>query len=71
MLKILNPKLANEKNSICLREMKEISFFHRGPKAIVKVHNYLYRFSVKRLKLFQKDEPVMKLFRYYYEFHGK
>jgi hypothetical protein len=43
----------------------------RAPKAIVKVHNYLYRFSLERLKFFQKDEPVMKLFKYYYENHAK
>jgi hypothetical protein len=66
MLKILNPTLAHEKDKISLREMKEKSIFHRGPKSIFKVHNYLYRFSIERLKVFQKDEPVMKLFKYYY-----
>lgn len=43
----------------------------RAPKAIVKVHNYLYRFSLESLKIFQRDEPVMNLFKYYFENHAK
>ena len=54
-----------------MHEIKERSIIQRAPKAIVKVHNYLYRFSLERLKFFQRDEPVMKLFKYYYENHAK
>ena len=45
----------------------------KGPqtKAIIKVHNYLYRFSLERLEDFIVDAPVITLFKYYFENHGK
>ncbi len=35
------------------------------------MHNYLYRFSIERLRNFKNDEAVMKLFKYYFENHGR
>jgi|LauGreDrversion4_2_1035121.scaffolds.fasta_scaffold797400_1 hypothetical protein len=40
-------------------------------RAIIKVHNYLYRFSLERLEYLIKDVPVITLFRYYFENHAK
>jgi len=40
-------------------------------KSILKVHNYLYRFSIQRMEHLIKDVPVIRLFKYYYENHAK
>ena len=35
------------------------------------MHNYLYRFSLDRFESFIRDGPIIKLFNYYFENHGK
>lgn len=40
-------------------------------QSIIKVHNYLYRFSLERMEHLIRDVPVIQLFKYYYENHGK
>ena len=35
------------------------------------MHNYLYRFSLDRFESFIRDEPIITLFNYYFENHGK
>ena len=37
----------------------------------MKVHNYLYRFNIKRLNFLQRDAPLKLLFKVYYENYGK
>ena len=35
------------------------------------MHNYLYRFSLDRFESFIRDGPIITLFNYYFENHGK
>lgn len=71
MLRILNPQSEKkgDQGTMLIKDLKNYTAW--APKEIVKVHNYLYRFSIERLKFLQRDKLVMKLFRYYYEIHAK
>ena len=55
--------------SYLLRDSKQEGW-SKDSKSVLKVHNYLYRFSILRLQKFKKDRALIMLFRHYYESHG-